>query len=397
MKRTVVVLATALVLALAAPMAFAASIDISGQAETRFEFKQDQTTNEWGLHGKHGLKLSPKMQVGDNIELGVDFEVDTKGMDSKNNPTEDFANGLAGALNPGVAKVWMKSTGPFWQGGPDLTTTIGDQTINWNEWVAHMGDVRGVAVEGMDLMVADADVFYAWDADPAQRTLGLRIGSEYAGVDMNGALAYRGGKVNLAAAAATDLNGIDVDGVLALDEDFRYAFKVNAAMNPMEDVTLTAGYRQMQAGFAPMHARTDGGHIVPFHKDSDDAGFNVGVETVQSGFVLGATYDQPTNEAGVSAARTFDVYNHAIDTKYAATFAPGGTMKHELSASTTTDAVPYVPGIGLNAKVGLEGTDFSNVSYELNSTYTAPNGITLGAGYSSDAGAVLSGGLKVQF
>lgn len=394
MKKTAVVLAAALVLALAAPATFAASIDISGQAETRFEFGQDANTSEWGLTGKTGLKLTPTLRVGDNVELGVEFQSHNDAFDSDDNPTIEFGEGHANPMTPAITKAWLKTTGPYWEGGPAVTTTLGDKTINWNDWVARLGDQRAITVEGIDLVVANADVFYAWAADPADRPMGLRVNSEFAGVEMDGALLRKGNKVNAAVGAATNLDGIHLDGVAAIDSGYRYAFKVNASLNPMDDVTLRAGYRQMQDDFAPMHARMNGTNLVAFHKDSRDAGFDIGVETVQHGFTLGATYDQPTEQASVSAARTFDVVDHAIDTKYVATFTPGSDMKHELSASTMTNAIPYVPGVGFSANVALEGSD---VSYDVNSTYTAPNGISLGAGYSSDDGAVVTGGLKVEF
>ena len=138
----------------------------------------------------------------------------------------------------------------------------------------------------------------------------------------------------------------------------------------------------------------DGGNIVPFHKDSRESGFNVGVETVHQGFTLGAAYDQPTETATLSAARTFDFEGHAIDAEYEATLARGADMRHELSASTTTDMIPFLSGVGLNAKLMAEG---ANIDYEVGTNYTAPNGISLGADYSSVDGASIHGGLKVSF
>lgn len=400
MKKTAIVLASALILALAAPMGFAASIDISGQMESRFEYKQDQDTKEWGFGGKTGFELTPTLRVGDNVEMGMQLKTHDDELDKDGNPDRPFEDGHK-PLSVDVSRLWLTTTGPFWQGGPSVTTTIGDKDIKWNEWVAHLGNSRTIAVEGIDLMVADADVFYAWDEVGEDEELelvnpmGLRLNSEFAGVEMNGMLLRQGNAINAAFGAATELDGVHVDGVAAMDADYRYAFKVNASMNPAEDVTLSAGYRQMQDGFSPLHARTnDDGNIVPFHEDSHAAGFNIGVETVQHGFTLGAMYDQPTEKATVSAARTFDVYNHALDAKYEASFVPGNNMEHELEASTTTDLVPYVPGIGLDGKVKLAG---EAISYEVNSTYTAPNGISLGAGYHSEDGPVVSGGLKLEF
>lgn len=390
MRKTAVLLTSALILALAAPMVSAAPVDVTGTVETRFEYAQD-ANNDWGLTGKTGIKLSPSLQVGDNVKLGLELETAPNSFDSDDNPTGDFT-GAHGAMSPVLSKVWLQTTGAFWQDGPEVTTTIGDYTINWNDWVGRLGSKRAVAIEGIDLMVADADMFYAWDG--SENPMGIRVGSEFEGIDLDAMVLYRGGALNAALGAATNVNGIDVDGTVALDEDYRYAFKVNAAMSPMEDVTLTAGYRQMQDGFAPMYARKSGDNFVPFHRDSNEDGFNIGVETVHQGFTLGAAYDQPTETATLSAARTFEFEGHAIDTKYEATLVRGEDMRHELSASTTTDMIPFVPGVGLSAKLMAEGTD---IDYEVGTSYTAPNGISLGAEYSSVDGASIHGGLKVSF
>jgi hypothetical protein len=56
--------------------------------------------------------------------------------------------------------------------------------------------------------------------------------------------------------------------------------------------------------------------------------------------------------------------------------------------------IPYMPGVGLRAKLMAEGTD---IDYEVGTSYTAPNGISLGADYSSVEGARIHGGLKVSF
>ncbi len=390
MRKTAVLLTSALILALAAPMVSAAPVDVTGRVETRFEYAED-ADKEWSLTGKTGIELSPSLKAGDNVKLGIELETAPSSFDDDDNPTGDFT-GAHGAMSPILSKVWLQTTGAFWQDGPEVTTTIGDYTLNWNDWVGRLGSKRAVAVEGIDLTVADADVFYAWDGD--DNPVGLRVGTALQGVDLDAMVLYRGGAVNAALGAATNIEGIDLDGTVAMDEDYRYAFKVNAAVSPMEDVTLTAGYRKMEDGFNPMYARRNGAHIVPFHKESSEDGFNVGIETVHQGFTVAAGFDQPTETATLSVARTFDFEGHAIDAKYEATLVRGEDMRHELSASTTTDVIPYLPGVGLSAKLMAEGTD---LDYEVGTSYTAPNGITLGAEYSSVDGATIHGGLKVSF
>lgn len=396
MRKTAVVLVTALVLALAAPMAFAAPVDITGEVETRFEYKKD-AAGEYHLGGKTGIKLSPRLSAGDKVRLGVELETQPNDFDKDGDPTRDF-EAAHGALSTTLKRVWLETKGAFWNGGPEVTTTIGDKKLNWNGWVAHMGDRRGITVEGIDLGVANADVFYVWQTGTEDgRPIGVRVSSGIIeGVDLTAMAVRRAGKLDAALGAATELDGVKLDGTVALDSAQRYAFKVNAAMSPAESVTLKAGFRQMQAGFEPMYPERDEdtGHIVPFHPDSAAGGFNIGVETVQQGITLAAEYDQPTEKAVLSAAKTFDVHGHAIEGKYTATFKPGEDMKHEVKASTATDVIPYLQGLGVNGKVIAQGGD---VEYEVGTTYEAPNGVSLGAKYNSKSGAVVSGGLKVSF
>lgn len=382
MKKAASVLTSALVLALAAPIVSAAPVDVTGKVETQFEMKYEN--NQWTRGNEIEAKIAPVVNVGDNVRFGLEFATEgEQSIDAER------------TMSLGHTKTWLQVNGPFWNGGPEMTTTIGDQSIKWNSWVGHLGDARAVAVEGIDLAVADADVFYAWTEQG--NPMGVRIGSEIDGIELDGMLVYQGGDMNAAVGAATNFEGIDVDGTVAMDADRNYAFKVNAAMSPMENVTLKAGYRQMQDGFNPLHAERKGDqdqYIAPFHKSSRANGFNVGVETMHAGFVLGAAYDQPTETATLSAARTFDFEGHAIKTEYEATLTRGEAVQHEVSASTTTDLIPFVSGLGLNAKLTAEGT---NIGYEVGAEYNAPNGISLGADYSSEKGATIHGGLEVSF
>ena len=396
MKKAAVLLTAALVLSLAAPAVFAAQMDVTGQVETRFEYKKD-SSGEYHLNGLTGIKLSPSLTAGDNVRLGIEFQTQPNDFDDDDNPVRDFA-AAHGSMSTTLSRVWLETKGALWHGGPEVTTTIGDKKLNWNGWVAHMGTRRGIAVEGLDLGVANADLFYVWQtATEDGRPMGIRVSSDILeGVDLSAMAVRRADNFDAALSAGTELNGVRLDGTVAMDSARRYAFKVNAAMEAAENLTLKAGFRQMQAGFAPMYPERDEdtGYIVPFHPDSDASGFNIGVETVHQGITLTADYDQPTSKAVLSAAKTFDVQGHAIEGKYTATIKAGEDVKHEVEASTTTDLIPYLQGLGVSGKVALQG---SNVEYEVGATYEAPNGISLGAEYNSESGAVVSGGLKVSF
>lgn len=396
MRKAAVVLTSALVLALATPLAFAAPVDVTGQVETLIEYKQDDS-GQYRLDGKTGIKLTPRLTAGSQVQLGIELETKPNDFNDDDEPTRDF-NAPHGQLSTTLDKVWLETKGPWWNGGPEVTTTVGDKKLEWNSWVAHMGNRRGIAVEGIDLGIANADVFYVWEKDAEDgRPIGLRINSGIIeGFDLSAMAVRRGDKLDAALSAATELSGVQLDGTVALDADRRYAFKVEAAMNPVEDLTLKAGYRQMQEGFAPMYPERDEdtGYIKAFHPDSDASGFFIGVETVQQGITLAAEYDQPTDKAVLSAAKTFDVHGHAIEGKYEVTLQRNEDVKHEVEASTKTDVIPYLQGLGINAKLTAQGGDFE---YEVGTTYEAPNGLNLGVKYNSEKGAVVSGGLKVSF
>src|SRR5690606_33229954 len=107
----------------------------TGQVETRFEYKKD-SSGEYHLEGLTGIKLSPRMNAGDNVRLGIQLQTQPNDFDDDDNPTRDFA-ASHGSLSNALTRVWLETKGALWNGGPEVTTTIGDKTLNWNGWVAH--------------------------------------------------------------------------------------------------------------------------------------------------------------------------------------------------------------------------------------------------------------------
>lgn len=381
-------------------MVSAAPVEVAGKVETQFEYKKDES-GEYGFTGKTGIRLEPSLTAGNNVRLGIELETlpDQFDEDEDDNevPNRDFAD-PHGSMSNVLSRVWLETEGPFWNGGPEVTATVGDKKLEWNGWIGHLGYRRGITVEGIDLGVAEADAFYVWEtAGEDGRPIGVRVSTGIIeGIDLSAMAVRRADNLDAAISAGTEVDGIRIDGTLALDNERQHAFRVDASMTPTADLTLKAGYRQMEDGFAPMYPERDEdtGFIVPFDPDSDASGFSIGVETVQQGVTLSAEYDQPNDKAVLSAAKTFDVEGHAIDGKYTATLEQGEDVKHEVEASTTTDMIPYLQGLGLNGKVIAQGGD---VEYEVGTTYQAPNGVSLEAKYHSADGAVVTGGLQVSF
>src|SRR5690606_9899186 len=117
MRKTAVLLTAALVLALAAPMVSAAPVDVTGTAERRCESKQNDAGG-WVLSGRTGSDRSRSRQAGDRVKRGIELETEPSSFDAAGSPAGDFT-GAHGALSPVLSKVWLQTTGAFWQDGPE--------------------------------------------------------------------------------------------------------------------------------------------------------------------------------------------------------------------------------------------------------------------------------------
>lgn len=420
MKKMATLIAVALMLSMAVPT-FAA-IDLSGKVETRFELGRNEA-NEWEVTGKTGVDVQTgfKAEGGQQVKAVVQLEGwRLNNFDSDGNPQQDITEPYP--TNPGelkINKVWLQTDGPFWHGGPAVSTRVGDVDIKWNGLVGHLGAKRGITIEGMEFGPVAGRAFYAFDGE--NHPMGLQANADIHGLNVGAMVMHRGDLgTELAANASTQIvSGIEVEGEAALDAQQNYLYRVGAKLETMPNLVLTAGYR----GYNGFDAAYDNYNEDRSKSAYDrETGFTVGVRTEQNGIDLAAEYDQPTatvtaraetaiydtdiwastklvnqqmEETKFGAKRTFPVAGMDITGQYEGTLAKDAAAKHVLKANTTLNMIPELQGLGLNAEVALNGTELGH--WAAGAEYQAPNGISLGAGYHSVDGPSVTAGLKASF
>lgn len=399
MKKLAALVSAALVLAMAVP-AFAA-VDVGGKLATEFKLGQDASDN-WQISGVTGLELETKISAegGNPVKAVVQltpWKLESGDFDDDGNPTGDFgdAHPAKGPVQIGIDKAWLETTGAYWHGGPSVRTRVGDVNIEWDRFVGHLADKRGVTVEGISVGPVTADVFYTWDG--ANRPMGVAARGTVEGVALNGLVVKRGDESNLTVGAGLQVApGLDVRAQLALDNDRRQLYRLEASADSLiEGVKLTVGYRGADDAFAPMYTNR--------WKDNDPTqdelydlldGFNVAAETVQSGFRIKGDYDDPTGKANIGVSKEMQLAGLTVTGEYNAKLQREVETEHTLKARTTIDAIPQLQGLALSGQVKLQGGD---MAYEAGADYVAPNGIKLGAKYDSDEGVSATAGVTVEF
>lgn len=421
MRKIVFLLVAALTLSLAAP-AFAA-VEFGGRVGSQFKLEKN-AADEWEVVGKTGIEVetSLKAEGGYPVKAVVELKPwELKGsFDGDGNPDLDFdAKPVDVDMQLGVSKAWIETEGAFWDGGPAVSTRIGDVHISWDNYVGHLGDRAGVTIDGIQVDPLSAKVFYAWDG--ANRPMGLAAKAGMYGIDVDGIVVRSAGETNLSVGAGMEvIPGMRLSGRLAMDGAQRLLYRVQAdSDNLIDGVKVTAAYRSAAADFDPLYKRT--------HDDDGNelwdtlTGVSFGVETTQSGIDLKANYDDPKKETNVEAGTEIQGFRLSGSTKlvnskvtetnlkvarnvmigdvdvageYNAKIVPGNDIEHVFKASTRTDMIPFVQDLGLNGEVKLVG---SNLSWKTSADYTAPNGIELGAAYDSEHGPSATAGVTVKF
>lgn len=394
MRKLAALVSAALVLSLAVP-AFAA-VDVSGKLATEFKLGQN-SSDEWEITGVTGVELETKVSAegGSPVKAVIQlspWKAESGEFDDDGNPTGEFGDPHpAGApVTIGIDKAWLETQGAFWHGGPTVRTRIGDVEIKWDRYVGHLGDQRGVTLEGIGIGPVTADAFYTWEG--AERPMGLAARGVVEGVALSGMVVKRGDENNLTVGAGLEvIPGLDVSAQLALDGERRQAYRLEASADDLlEGITVKVGYRAADTAFAPMYGNQG---------DDEDqydllTGFNVAAETVQSGFHIKGEYDDPTGKANISVSRDVELAGLVVSGEYNAKLQREVETEHTLKARTTIDAIPQLRGLVLSGQVKLQG---DNTSYEAGAEYEAPNGIKLGAKYGSAEGFTATAGVKVEF
>ena len=440
MKRIAAMLSAALVLSLAAP-AFAA-VEFGGKLATEFELHK--VADEWVIDGKTGLEIETEVRAegGDPIKAVVElspwrFE---SGFDDDGDPEDPFENppSLIALSDLSIKKAWIETQGAYWNGGPAVSTRLGDVDVKWNDYVGYLDERRGITVQGLPVGPSLVSAFYAWDTDDDTRPYGVSASANIEGVDLSGILVRKADETNYAFGAGMSvMPGIDVKGALALDGQSKMLYRAEAtAEGLIEGVKVTAAYRHADEDFRPAYTipaeDEDGdtigtGHDIADRNHEDNVnydlrtGFSVSAETTQSGVHMVASYDQPTEVAKFKAdtevqgfklageakmrsgkvektelevGKNLTLAGFDVETNYKAVIKPGNDVEHKISAESKTDLIAQLQGLSLAGEVKLVGSD---VSWNTSAKYTAPNGLNLGAKYDSVEGASATAGVKVEF
>lgn len=470
MKKVALLVAAALVLTLAFPAVAAPSIQLSGSLETKFKARLDDP-NQVPLENENLFSLKLGLSAGEKTKIGLELAP----WEVKQDPSSFTEGGDVGVpfkdvtgkdpvtnapLFPwtlSLRKAYLETQGSFWNGGPEVKTTIGDMTVNQGPIVGDLGNRKGVQIEGFKVGPVGVDAFYAWEgglarvlnADDANKYPQLKIANtdRVAGLRVNAAVdpvevgfnvirSESAEKPEYAVTAkAEPAEKLALEGFYAVDRTEAKAYKVNATGEVMPNVTLTAGYRVVDDAFLPLYASradSDQSGAVEADEWTNDnlaavrrgTGYNLGVETTQAGVHMKANYDDPQREiklaadtqlsgiklaaettlrdqelstASFSAEKGFTLPGADVTGKYQASIdrSESEDITHELSAEAKINAIRQLQGLTLNGKVDVVRGEV--VDYETGAKYLAPNGIELGVSHSKTDGTQATAGLKVQF
>lgn len=410
MKKLAVALSAALVMGLAAPAMAASGLAIDGELGSDFRYDKTGVTGQ----SYFDFNVALKGEGGDNVKAVIELtpwsignkkvnNEETRTRDWEKVPLADWSDKQDGiyvdrdedevevdsALGFTVDKAYLQAEGAYWNGGPSLTTTIGDITLDQNKYVANR-DMKGVMIEGIELGPVAAETFVTFDGSkPAN--LGLSARSDLQFAEVGGTVVrLDNGKFEFAADANTQIAGVDLSGEYAQDEANENAYKVRASVEPIEGVVLSGGYRGASStSFAPEMFTEDISWTYPTNERDDvhdlATGFDVAVETTQFGTHLKASYDDPKKEAKIAADRAFQVAGLTINGEYEGTLdTETSDLTHELSANTTLNMIPQLQNVTLEGGVTIENSSVSE--YNAAAKYSAPNGIDFGVHYDKEAG-----------
>ena len=284
MRKTAVLLTSALVWRWQLPMVSAAPVDVTGTGGNRFEYAQNDR-QRMGPDGQDGHRAVAEPEGGRQVKLGIELETAPNSFDDDDNPAGDFT-GAHGAMSPICRRCgsrrpvrsgrtvprsprpsvtrpstgttgWVVSapTGRWpWRASiwPSPTPTC---STPWRQRREPGGCPSRHRIEGVDWMRM---VLYHGGAD--QR--GPRCGHQHR--------RHRPGRYG----------GHGRGPSLRLQGERRR----------QPDGRRHADRRLPEDGgrLQPDVRSRNGAHIVPFHKDSSEDGFNVGIETVHQGFTVAA-------------------------------------------------------------------------------------------------------------
>jgi|GEM_PF-957241 len=445
-KLVIATLVVVMVAATALPTMAAPRLTTSGSVETNLKYTKDSgVTSESEI--KFNVNMVSDESAGD-VKLHIEFApINRQKKDSFGSLTP-FGSGL----DLTIEKAYLQTSGPLWNGGPDMDITLGDVDVAYSDWIAAIPGVEGVKVERINLAENTIDLFHIWDAasdvdgdSASDKVVGVKGQTSMAGMDLSAAVVRRltdGNTALMANAKLSPVDDVTVDGTIAYDSaNEASAIVVESTVTSIPNYTIKAGYRSLDPNFAPPYAAKDDPD-----KDLDEepyvvryagqTGYNAEVSTSIAnfditgkldryntvseqkrivGFVLGTTIEgfdlslehnintdlaanASTADSTLTAERAFVIGDYEILGKYTYKTNPNAAdneRKHTVEASTTTN-VAALGNVDLSAKLASNG-GLDSLNYTVKASYDAPNGIAFSAEYDGQAGFSATAGMKVTF
>lgn len=403
MKKLSIALAVVLAFALAVPAVAAPSLALAGSLETKFTARHNSLQNESFLSLQAGLQggsdktravviLSPWAKpdsVYTQHQTGVDilgnpiygeFRIpsnaaaivdDRLATPEPGNPVgESFQTGTVFSQDYAnmIRSAYLQTTGAFWNGGPEATTTIGSLAINESPFVGDLGNRRGIKVEGLKVGPLGIEAFYApasgtarilnhdeYNQNPqtkvanADAVEGVKLNAKLAGIDlMANVVRSDVEKPEMVfTGAMMPLENLAVDARVIRDRAEQQAMQIGGSYLVNQDLTVSASYRNADEAIDPMYATrydADGNGILTtdewidsvngrkFQAFDNKTGARVGADLRLAGVHLNGSYDMATSST-----------------------APDHVAK--LAADTT------LAGFKLNSSVKYVGSDLNDLTW----------------------------------
>jgi hypothetical protein len=355
MKKLSVALAVALAFAAVAPAMAAPAVALTGSLETKFTSRASSVQNETFLSLQAGLQggsdktkavviLAPwskpdsmyTSSLNSNATSVVDPRIGSVGsqpagttFQNPSDPTKFNAYGQD--FSNMIKSMYLQTTGSFWTGGPEATTTIGSVAVSESPFVGDLGNRRGIKVEGLKLGPLGVEAFYApaggtarvlnfdqYSQNPQTKVSnvdnvsGVKLGAKIAGIDL-GANIVRSdeNKPEMAITGAMmPAKNLALDGYVVRDRATNQVARINGAYAVNPALTLNASYRKADESINPMYPTrydADGNGIITtdewvasvnnrlFQAFDNKTGAMVGADLRLAGVHVNGSYDLATS------------------------------------------------------------------------------------------------------
>ncbi|MGI6038071.1 MAG: hypothetical protein ACOYD6_07590 [Limnochordia bacterium] len=423
MKKLSYLLAALMVFAMAIPAA-GANVDIAGTLESQIEYKKNMFPEDHEPVDPEA-ELQPQesqFQISTDLELDVALSKDGQVRALVDLGTIEMEEGRF--ESPTIDRAVIETTGPFWLGGPDFTTTIGKNLdLRYSEAIGRVKK-DGIAVRDIEAGPAKIGAFLAWDDEKHYdselednqpfNVMGLKADADLDGINVGATVIHadtperevsfvlNGGlspmdKVEVAAAYGA--TWIDV-AEEAAEDIYTQMLRVDAKVNAIENFPITAQLWSIDGDFEKhtryLEARYEDDDVTKDRIDwvgskmqdaagQDKAGLDLGVSTVYEGFTFGASTEIDIargenlefgrGNTKLTAEREIALDAAAIKGGYQMTINPENELGHKVTAEVRPTVMRELEPLTLSGQFEY---DKAETYYKASAVYEAPNGITLG-------------------